>query len=237
MKWNTSKILNVLLALSLVILIIRMSSTENGDRNQVTESTLTDSLSVTDHKTKRSINRKLVSGAKPAMVIGSYSPDYVPNIMTASWYGICNSNPPMVAVSMRPATLSYHHVTHHMAFTVNIPSRDFVFETDFAGQNSGRDVQKFSHLGLTPVKAEFVEAPYVDEFPVILECRVVEYHDLGSHRQFIGEVIDVKASIQVIDENERFLMDVLKPIQMGEDGYYYVTGERLERGYNTKLKK
>jgi flavin reductase (DIM6/NTAB) family NADH-FMN oxidoreductase RutF len=48
---------------------------------------------------------------KPAAVIGSYDKDGKPNIMTAAWIGISNSNPLSIAVSMRPATYSYGNLT------------------------------------------------------------------------------------------------------------------------------
>lgn len=236
MKLSVSKTLNILLALSLLILLIKLPGLNGSKPGAETSSTDT-ITSIPDFTSKISIDYKLISGAKPAMVIGSYSEEMVPNIMTASWYGVVNSNPPKVAVSMRPATLSYHNVTHSQAFTVNLPTEYFLKETDFAGQNSGRDIQKFDYLGLTPVKAEFVNAPYIDEFPLILECKVVEYHELGSHRQFIGQVMNVKASPKVLDENQKLVLDKLLPAFMGDDRYYHGLGPKLLEGYDSKLKK
>jgi flavin reductase (DIM6/NTAB) family NADH-FMN oxidoreductase RutF len=68
-----------------------------------------------------------------------------------------------------------------MAFTVNVPDASLISYVVFAGKYSGRDMNKFDETGLTPVKADYVNAPYVKEFPIVLECKVTEYHDLGSN--------------------------------------------------------
>ena len=68
---------------------------------------------------------------------------------------------------------------------------------------SGRDCDKFAHTGLTATPAEFVEAPYVAEFPLVLECAVVQVHELGLHTQFVGEIKDVKVDEDCTDEAGR----------------------------------
>ncbi|MBN2279069.1 MAG: flavin reductase family protein [Candidatus Marinimicrobia bacterium] len=157
---------------------------------------------------------------KPALVIGSYDEKGVPNIMTASWAGICNSDPVCIAVSLRPATLSYHNITKNMAFTVNVPGENLVKIVDYAGVKSGHDENKFEKLGLTPVEADSVYAPYVEEFPLVLECKVIKIIDIGSHRQFIGEVMDTKADPSVLDDRGRVDVTKLKPISWGGRGYW-----------------
>jgi flavin reductase (DIM6/NTAB) family NADH-FMN oxidoreductase RutF len=149
--------------------------------------------------------------------------DGKPNIMTAAWIGISNSNPLSIAVSMRPATYSYGNVTETGAFTVNIPSSDMARYVDYAGRFSGRDVDKFKETGLTPVRAEFVNAPYIKEFPIVIECELTAIHELGSHRQFIGKVIDVKADEAILDANGKVDMALLNPLIYAE-GKYYETG-------------
>jgi flavin reductase (DIM6/NTAB) family NADH-FMN oxidoreductase RutF len=140
--------------------------------------------------------------------------------MTAAWFGVANSRPFKVAVSLRPATYSYHGITANMAFTVNVPDASLISYVKFAGKYSGKDMNKFDETGLTAVKAEFVNAPYVKEFPIVLECKVTEYHDLGSHRQFIGEVVDSKIDERLLDQEGRVNMDLFDPIIYGQGKYY-----------------
>ncbi|MFP4548354.1 MAG: flavin reductase family protein [Fidelibacterota bacterium] len=168
---------------------------------------------------------------KPALVIGSYNEAGVPNIMTASWAGICNSRPMCIAVSLRPATLSYHNITNTRAFTVNVPSEDLIKIVDFVGVKSGRDMNKFEKLGLTAVKADSVHAPYVAEFPVVIECKVIQMHDIGSHRQFIGEVLDTKVDPSLLDEKGNVDVTKLKPISYGGRGYFGI-GEFIAKPWS-----
>jgi len=51
---------------------------------------------------------------------------------------------------------------------------------------SGREVDKFKEKNLTPVKSSLVDAPYVAEFPMILECKLIHDYEIGLHTQFIG---------------------------------------------------
>ncbi|GKT18736.1 flavin reductase family protein, partial [Aduncisulcus paluster] len=74
------------------------------------------------------------------------------------------------------------------AYTVSIPSVQHAAEADYFGMASGRDKDKFAVSGLTPVRSDVVDAPYVDEFPFIFECKVVETVELGLHTQFVGEI-------------------------------------------------
>jgi hypothetical protein len=66
---------------------------------------------------------------------------------------------------------------------------------------SRRELDKFTTAKLTPVKGSTVDAPYVEKFPVVLECSVREIFELGLHTQFVGEVMDVMAEEGVLNEN------------------------------------
>ena len=92
--------------------------------------------------------------------------------MTIAWGGICCSKPPCVTISLRKATYTYGNIMERQAYTVSVPSVRYVREADYFGIASGRNVNKFSKTGLTPVRSEMVDAPYVVEFPMILECNL-----------------------------------------------------------------
>jgi flavin reductase (DIM6/NTAB) family NADH-FMN oxidoreductase RutF len=143
----------------------------------------------------------------PVWVIGTYDQEGKPNAMTAAWTGICCSKPPSVYVSLREATYTYHNLKERKAFTINIPSRQFVKKVDYLGIASGRDSDKFKVAELTPVKSEVVDAPYIEEFPLILECNLTRVVEIGLHTQFIGEIMDVKADPEILDEKGRPLIE------------------------------
>jgi flavin reductase (DIM6/NTAB) family NADH-FMN oxidoreductase RutF len=141
-------------------------------------------------------------------MVGTYDQAGKPNLMNAAWGGICCSQPPCVAISLRKATYSYSCIVERKAFTVGIASEARMVEADYVGIVSGRDVDKFAVAGLTPVKSELVDAPYAAEFPVVLECRLLHVVEIGLHTQFIGEIIDVKADAEMYTEEGH--LDILK---------------------------
>jgi flavin reductase (DIM6/NTAB) family NADH-FMN oxidoreductase RutF len=148
----------------------------------------------------------------PVWVVGTFDHEGKPNVMTAAWGGICCSKPPCVYVSLRKATLTYGNLMERKAFTVSFPSEEYVKEADYFGISSGRDTDKFSATNLTPVKSELVDAPYVKEFPMILECKVIKVVEIGLHTEFIGEIMDVKANKAVLDENNLPDVEKVKPL-------------------------
>ena len=82
-----------------------------------------------------------------------------PNVMTAAWTGIINSEPPMTYVSIRPSRFSHEIIKETREFVINLPSLNMVTAVDFCGVKSGRDVNKFKETGLTPIASSAVAAP------------------------------------------------------------------------------
>src|SRR5512139_1469690 len=101
---------------------------------------------------KKSLGANIILGATPVWIVGTYDKTGKPNIMAAAWAGVCCSEPPCVAISLRKATYSYGSIVQNRAFTINIPPADYVREADYVGIASGKDLDKFSHLKFTPVK-------------------------------------------------------------------------------------
>jgi hypothetical protein len=118
---------------------------------------------------KKSLGAKTLVYPAPVFVVGTYDSQGKPNVMTASWGGICCSQPPCVAVSLRKATYTYGNIVERKAFTISIPSEVNVAAADHFGLVSGRDEDKFATAKLTPVRSDLVDAPYVKEFPMIVE--------------------------------------------------------------------
>jgi flavin reductase (DIM6/NTAB) family NADH-FMN oxidoreductase RutF len=82
-------------------------------------------------------------------------------------------------------------------------------------------VDKFLVTGLTPVKSDLVDAPYVKEFPLILECKVINIVEIGLHTEFIGEILDVKADSSVLNEKNLPDIEKVKPIIWNIAGMTY----------------
>jgi flavin reductase (DIM6/NTAB) family NADH-FMN oxidoreductase RutF len=173
---------------------------------------------------KQSLGARTLASLTPVWMIGTYNKGGKPNLMAAAWVGICCSKPPCIAVSLRKATYTYGNIVERKALTANIPSKTYIRESDYAGIASGRDVDKFSSLKLTPIKSDIVDAPYVEEFPMALECKVIHTVEIGLHTEFICEILDVKADSSVL--NSKGLPDMKKIKQLlfdtGNRSYYGV---------------
>jgi len=147
---------------------------------------------------KRSLGAVPAVYPMPVLVIGTYDHAGNPDAMVAAWGGICSSDPPAVAVSVRPSRATYRNLMEKREFSVSIPPVEYVAETDLLGIVSGDEADKFALTGLTPVRSTLVDAPFIREFPVALECRIISRTDCGSHVQFIGRILDVKVDERVI---------------------------------------
>lgn len=164
----------------------------------------------------------------PTVVVSTYDKAGTPNMMTASWAGIVSSSPVTISISLRKATYSYHSIIERKAFTISIPSQKHIVEMDYVGTKSGKKENKFETTGLTPVSSDLVDAPYVGEFPVVLECKLLKYDDLGLHTMFVAEVVDVKIDESCLRENGKPDIPAINPIAYAHgDREYYEVGEYL----------
>jgi flavin reductase (DIM6/NTAB) family NADH-FMN oxidoreductase RutF len=120
--------------------------------------------------------------------------------------------PPCVTISLRKATYTYGNIITSQTYTLSVPSVQFVKEADYFGMTSGRNVNKFKETGLTPVKSDLVDAPYVGEFPMILECKVIHQYEIGLHTHFVGEILDVKVDESMLDDDGRPDIEKIRPI-------------------------
>jgi flavin reductase (DIM6/NTAB) family NADH-FMN oxidoreductase RutF len=178
---------------------------------------------------KKSIGAKTFHFPAPVWLVGTYAADGRPNLMAASWTGICCSQPPCVMVSIRKARHTYDNLVARKAFTLSVPSEAQVKLADYMGLVSGRKVDKFEQAGLTAVRGEHVDAPYAEEFPAVMECRLIHTLELGSHTQFIGEIMDVKIDAEALDERGKPLVEKLRPFTY-MDGYWAI-GDYLGDAY------
>lgn len=177
---------------------------------------------------KKSLGARAVILPAPVWVIGSYDKEGKPNVMTSSWVGICCSKPPCVMTCLRKATYTFGNIMERKAYTVNIPSESFAKQTAYFGRVSGRDVNKFLMTGLTPVKSALVDAPYIKEFSMVIECKLLQAVELGSHTMFIGEIMDVKADEFMLGEKELPDMEKLKPfVYAPSSSNFYRIGQYL----------
>ena len=182
---------------------------------------------------RKSIGAKTVIYPTPVLVVGTYDNTGRPNVMTAAWGGICCSSPPCVSIALRKATYTYGNIVKQGAFTVNIPSEKHVSYADYFGMVSGKNTDKFVASGLTPVRSTLVNAPFIEEFPFALECKLIQEIEIGLHTQFIGEIMDIKADEGVLDENGMLDVQKVKPFFYAPEAQeYYRMGTLLGAAFS-----
>lgn len=173
----------------------------------------------------------------PAIMVScGASPDEY-NVFTASWVGTICSDPAMCFVSIRQSRHSYDIVKRNMAFTLNLTNEDLARATDWCGVRSGRDYNKFAEMNLTPVKGIKVDAPYINEAPMSIECRVKQIIHLGTHDMFIADVMNVLADKRFIDpQTGEFDLKKANLIAYSH-GEYFKLGEKIGNfGWSVKKK-
>ena len=105
-----------------------------------------------------------------------------------------------MGVAIRPATYSNGLIRRTGEFVINLTTTGLLEKVDRCGGVSGRDgYDKFSEIGLTPVKATFVRPPLIAECPVNIECRVASIQTVGDHDLFLGNVVAVHADEELLD--------------------------------------
>ena len=182
---------------------------------------------------KKSIGPKTIVYPTPVFIVGTYDQSGNPNVMTAAWGGICCSQPPCIAVSLRKATYTYGNIVQRKAFTISIPSESHVKEADYFGIVSGREENKFLRSGLIPVSSEVVDAPYVQEFPLVLECKLLHTIEIGLHTLFIGEIMDIKVDENMIGEKGLPDIEKVKPIIFAPSAMtYHGVGSYLGKAFS-----
>ncbi len=122
------------------------------------------------------------------------------NIITIAWTGIINSDPPITYISVRKSRYSHDIIEKTGEFVINLTTEKLAFATDYCGVKSGRDVNKFEEMNLTPAQCDEVKCPMIKEAPINLECRVLEMKEYPTHHMFIAEIVAVHVDEEIVDE-------------------------------------
>ena len=174
----------------------------------------------------------------PAVMISCADEEGRSNIMTAAWAGTICSDPVMVSVSIRPERYSYGIISRTREFVINLTTEQLAYAADFCGVRSGRDIDKFKEMNLTPEKGEVVSCPVIKESPVNLECRVAEVHEYGSHDMFVAEIVNVQVDEEMMDEKGRIRLDKAGLVAYNHGEYFGLKRQPLGKfGYSVMKAK
>lgn len=160
--------------------------------------------------------------------------DGVDNVFTVAWTGTICTNPAMVYISVRPERYSYDIIKKSGVFVINLTTEELVYETDYCGVTSRRDVDKFKYLKLETEEAIKVNAPMLKKSPVNIECEVVRIDEFGSHHMFVANVVAVHADEKYMDQNGRFMLEKSNLITYSHGEYYSMGEKKGKFGFSIK---
>lgn len=159
------------------------------------------------------------------------------NLITIAWAGTVCTQPPRVSISVRPTRHSYGLIRDSGEFVINLPTVALARAVDWCGVKSGRELDKFSAMGLHAAPASKVGCPLLAESPVNLECRVFQRIPLGSHDLFLADIVAIDVDEALLDGSGRLCLEKAGLLAYAH-GEYYSLGRRLGTfGYTVRRRK
>ena len=169
----------------------------------------------------------------PVFIIASYDENGVPDAMNAAWGGTFDENQISMCLSASHKTVK--NILTRKAFTVSMADAAHVAACDYVGVVSANKVpDKLARCGFHTTKSELVDAPIIDELPMVLECKLVSYDE--STGCMVGDIVNVSAEESVLGEDGKIDPDKLQPIVFDPvNNAYLVLGEKVGNAFKDGL--
>ncbi len=164
----------------------------------------------------------------PVVLVTSQSKDHAPNVLAVAWVTPLSQNPPLAGVSIAKSHHSHALINESQEFVINVPSADLIRHVYTIGRISGRNEDKFTRTGLTPIPSRQVLPPMIEECIGHLECRVDQAVDAGDHTFFVGRVVRACAEEKLFHET----WDLAKAGELHHLGgeWFSVSGQMKKAG-------
>lgn len=176
---------------------------------------------------KKSLGVKPYLYPMPTYMIGTYNEDGTVDEMMMAWGGICAED--MVALNLEESHKTVENLKKRGAFTLAVPGEDTLAASDYFGiASANKEKGKFAKTGLHAVKSERVDAPVVEEYPLTLECTVLEMQNQPYGLRVLGKIVNVLAEESVLDEKGRIDAGKLRAFCFDQmRNGYYASGEQI----------
>ena len=168
----------------------------------------------------------------PVLMVATYDENGKVDVMNAAWGNICAMD--KVALFIDEEHKTTKNIRKLKAFTVSMADVEHIAEADFFGIASGNKMEdKFERTGFHQVKSSFVNAPIIQEFPIALECELVEIIDTENLHCVIGKILNVNADEKVLNEKGKVEPEKLNAFVFDQfqNGYYKVA-EKVGQAWN-----
>ena len=169
----------------------------------------------------------------PTYMIGTYNEDGTVAVMMMAWGGICAED--MVALNLEADHKTVAKLRTRKAFTLAVPGTDTLRESDFFGiASSNKMADKFARSGLHAVKSTRVDAPIITEYPLTLECEVVEMQDQPYGLRVLGKIVNVLADETVLDDAGKIDAGKLHAFAFDQmQNGYFAIGEKIGKAWHS----
>ena len=171
----------------------------------------------------------------PVLMIATYDENGKVDVMNAAWGNICS--PDKIALFIGEAHKTTKNIRKVKAFTVSLADKDHIDEADFFGIASGNDMEdKFERTGFTARKSDKVNAPIIEEFPLVVECELAEIVETENLHAVVGKIVNVSAEESVLDENGKVDPSRLNALAFDnfQSGYYELGAKVAQAWSNGK---
>ena len=168
----------------------------------------------------------------PVLMVAAYDENGKVNVMNAAWGMMCNSD--RIALFIDEDHKTTQNLLKSKAFTVSIADRAHMDVADFFGIASGNKMtDKFERTGYHAVKSEFVNAPIIEEFPVVMECELAEVSSTESFYAIVGKIVNTAAEESVLSENGKVDPSKLNALIFDQFQHgYYGSGEKVGQAWS-----
>lgn len=169
----------------------------------------------------------------PTYMIGTYNEDDTVDVMMMAWGGICAED--MVALNLEAEHKTVANIESRKAFTLAVPGTDTLRESDFFGiATANKMADKFERSGLHAVRSERVDAPVITEYPITLECQVIEMQSQPYGLRVLGKIDNVIADEKVLDEAGNIDASKIHAFAFDQmQNGYYAIGEKVGQAWHS----
>ena len=182
------------------------------------------------NRMKKNLGNKTVLAPLPVLIVATYDEQGTPNAMNVAWGGQCGYHHVALNLSLNHKTTE--NLKHTKAFTLSIATVDTLVISDYFGLVSGRKENKIEKAGVHVTRSEFVDAPVIDEYPLTLECKVIEMREALGEMHVVGEVVNMQADESILDEQGKVDLGKLRSISYDSASHSYrVLGDIVGKAF------
>ena len=183
---------------------------------------------------KKELRPRAVVAPTQTVIVSAYDENGKADACTLAFYMVSSHIPPCVTIAINATQKrkTLKDILETKAFVLGFPGADQVREADYLGVESGYKTDKLKNIGFTTSPARTVHAPVINELLLSLECEVVHTVTVGSHMQVTGEVKNILADEEILNEKGRILLDRLNPMIYDEEQVRYLSlGEKISDAF------